>query len=88
MTEEKELIIVDIYVPDQDKTYNFKLNEHERIATLQEEIAEMIGEKEQSKVEGNIRESMLCQQSNRRILDPYETLNSMGIRTGDKLIFI
>ena len=54
------MILVDIYVPSLDKTYDFQLNEHVVINTVIEEISDMIGQKEHSKVVGGVSNLMLC----------------------------
>ena len=47
------MILVDIFVPAVDKTYNLSLNEHVALASVIEEIAEMIEQKEKTKVGRN-----------------------------------
>lgn len=82
------MVTVDIYVPVLDKTYDFKLDEDALIKVLIEEMVEMVGQKEQSKIEGNINTAMLVIPESRTILSRSTTLKEMGIHTGDKLILV
>lgn len=82
------MIIVDIFVPALDKTYDFKLDESEYLYVLAEEMAEMISRKEQNYIEGDIKKVVLCEQSTRRVLPLDKTLKELGIHTGDRLIFV
>ena len=82
------MILVDIYVPSVDKTYDFQLNEGIGIHAVVEEISEMIGQKEHSKIVGRTDELFLCQYKTQRILDKEKTLKEEGVITGDKLLLV
>lgn len=82
------MIIVDIFVPALDRTYDFKLAETEFLYVLAEEIAEMISRKEQNYIKGEVKKAILCEQNTMRILPPDKTLKELGIHTGDRLIFV
>ena len=49
------MILVDIYVPGANQTYDFNLDENAKIELLLEEIAGMICQKEQSTLEGSVK---------------------------------
>ena len=82
------MILVDIYVPSIDKTYDFQLNENVPIHTVIEEIAEMIGQKERTAVAGNRDNLMLCDTKSQQELDKKRTLREYGFTTGQSLIFV
>lgn len=82
------MILVDIYVPGVDKVYDFQLNENTPIATVVDEIAEMVGQKERSPLQGNASELLLCDKATGRILHGGDTLSGAGITTGRTLILV
>lgn len=84
----KNMILVDIYVPSVDKTYDFQLNEQISIATVVEEISEMIGQKEHSKISGDIKDLVLCTYETGAILNKTLTLEETGVITGQKLLLV
>ena len=82
------MILVDIYVPSVDKTYDFQLNEGISIYSVVEEISEMIGQKEHSKIVGRTDELFLCHYKTQRVLDKKCSLKEEGVVTGDKLLLV
>lgn len=82
------MILVDIFVPSVDKTYDFQLNETVSVGTLIEEIEEMIGQMERCKVKGNVSDLQLCDRDKQCILPRDKTLVESGIHTGSSLILI
>lgn len=82
------MILVDISVPSVGNLYDFQLDENEKIYTIIEEIAELIGQKEHCQIVGDIRMLMLCTKESHRILSGNSTLTESGIRTGNSLILV
>ncbi|MBR3525125.1 MAG: glutamyl-tRNA amidotransferase [Lachnospiraceae bacterium] len=82
------MILVDIYVPAVDKTYDFQLNENVRVDTVIEELSEMVGQKERSALRGRVSELILCDRNSERILKREESLQSAGITNGGSLILV
>lgn len=82
------MILVDIFVPSVDKTYDFQLNDSIPIKLVIEEIVEMVGQKEQSEIVGDIAELQLCDRKGQIPLDAGRSLSMCGIHTGDSLILI
>ena len=82
------MILVDIYVPSVDKTYDFQLDEDAYIYAIIEEIGELIGQKEHSQIVGDIENLMLCTVKDKKILSKNATLSGCGIRTGNSLILV
>ena len=82
------MILVDIYVPAVGNTYDFQLDEDEKISTIVEEIGELIGQKERCQIVGEIGELMLCSGKDKKILSKNLALASSGIRNGNSLILV
>ena len=82
------MVLVDVYVPSVNQTYDFSLDELSRIETVMEEITAMICQKEQCELSGNSSELMLCSADQRRTLSRNLTLYEEGIVTGNKLILV
>ncbi len=82
------MILVDIFVPSIDKTYNFGLNENVAIDSVILEITEMIEQKERTKLLGNKNELNIYQINNERILPKQNTLSDCYVTSGTRLILI
>lgn len=82
------MILVDIYVPAVGNTYDFRLDEEEKISAIIEEISELIGQKEHCKIVGDIEQLMLCSQKDRMILPGCSSLAAAGIKTGSSLLLV
>ncbi len=82
------MILVDIYVPSVDKTYDFQLNEQIPVAMVLEEISEMIGQKEHAALKGNISDLILCSYDTGAALSKEKNLEQAGIITGNKLLLV
>ncbi len=82
------MILVDIYAPSVGNVYDFQLDEGEKISAIVEEIGELIGQKEHSKVVGDISELMLCSADSKRILAKNLTLAEEGIQNGSSLFLV
>ncbi len=82
------MILVDIYVPSVDKTYDFQLNEQIPVSMVIEEISEMIGQKEHAALKGNAADLTLCSYVSRTVLNRGKTLEQEGIITGNRLLLV
>ncbi len=82
------MILVDIYVPAVGNVYDFQLDEDERIAVIAEEIGELVGQKEHSRIVGDIGSLMLCSSDLKKILSKDMTLAEEGIQNGHSLILV
>lgn len=82
------MIFVDVSVPSFDKVYDFNLDENVRIDVIIKEIVEMICQKEQCRLIGNINELVLGSFDGENILQNQKTLKQCGVRTGSRLILI
>ncbi len=82
------MILVDIYVPGVNQTYDFSLDENAKISLLLEEISGMICQKEQCTLDGNVKELLLISQGKQKILSPELTLSQYGIAQGERLMLV
>lgn len=82
------MILVDIFVPGIDKNYDFQLNETIIISVVIEEIGEMISQKEQLDIMGDIDDLQLCDRRKEVLLPKNKTLAECGIMTGESLILV
>lgn len=82
------MVLVDIYVPGINRTYDFSLNEDTKIALLLEEISGMICQKEQCELQGSVREFLLVSRNNQKILNSEMTLSFYHIAQGDQLLLV
>ena len=81
-------MIVDIYIPSVDKTYDFKLDENQEIAIIIEEIVEMISQKENCTISGNVKDLLLVRLEDSKIFDKNRTLSNYKICNGKRLILV
>jgi len=82
------MVLVDIYVPSVDKTYNFHLDESALVKVMIDEIAEMIGQKEHTEIVGKIDALILCDRLNKRILPRDASLRECGVCNGSGLLLV
>ena len=82
------MILVDIYVPSVNTTYDFQLMDSVPVQTVIEEIAEMVGQKEQCQIVGDIADLVLVDNKRQKVLDKEMTLYECGIQTGDQLMLV
>lgn len=82
------MILVDIYVPGVNQTYDFNLDENARIEELLEEISGMICQKEQCTLDGSVKELLLISQDRKVVLNPELTLSHYNVAQGDRLLLV
>ena len=82
------MILVDVYVPVINHTYNFRLDENAMVMNIIEEITEMISQKEQSNIQGDYNDLMLCYVKDQVILEKELSLYNNRIQTGSTLMLI
>lgn len=82
------MILVDVFVPSVDKTYDFQLNEVVSVGAIVEEISEMIEQKEHSKIVGDTSKLLLCDKDTQKVLDKSCSLSECGVTTGRSLILV
>lgn len=82
------MIIVDIYVPSLDRTYNFSLDEESKICELIDEISELICKKEHSELDGDKNRFIMGSVDRKLCFNPGCCLREYSIKNGDKLILV
>ena len=82
------MIMVEIYVPLLQKTYDFSLDETVEIKMLLEEIAEIVCQKERWPRLENAAKLILCNRDTRQIYPPDSTLAGTATASGSRLIMV
>ncbi len=82
------MVLVDIFVPSVDKTYNFSLNENVAIDGVILEITEMIEQKERTKLIGSKSDLNLYKMSDSALLPQKNTLSDCYVTSGTRLILV
>ena len=82
------MILVDIYIPSLDKTYDFQVDEGTPVGNLVMEIAEMVGNETKTKSRLSAEKFLLCSMDQGRILKKSSTLGSCGIQNGSRLMLV
>ena len=82
------MILVDIYVPSVDRTFDFELNEDTLLDELIRKIQDILSyflHMEKRETEGSF---LLCSYEKQRILDENQTLRQNGITNGAHLLLV
>ena len=82
------MLQVDLYVPSLNKKYNFNLNETTQVGTIMDELTEMICQKEQCNICGELGDLMLVSIEKQEVLEKQATLIQYGITTGNRLMLV
>ena len=82
------MILVDVYVPSVGKTYDFHLEENAAISVIIEEISEMVGHKERTRIIGDTSGLQICDKAGGKTMPKASTLAKCGICNGDSLILV
>lgn len=82
------MILVDIYIPSLDKTYDFQVDETVPTGILTAELTEMIRNKSRFEYAFSTEEFMLCSMEQEKILQKANSLQSYGIRNGSRLMLV
>jgi uncharacterized ubiquitin-like protein YukD len=82
------MILIDVYVPSMDKTYDFQVDENVSIENLVMEIAEMIGSETKSDKKSSQSGLLLCSLDDKVILQKNRSLHAYGIVNGSRLMLV
>ena len=82
------MIMVDIYMPAVDQSYDFLLDENAELNTVILEITEMIARKTKSDLTGSDEDFVLYYVDKKAPLPLAKTLYESGVRDGDRLILV
>lgn len=82
------MILVDIYIPSLDKTFDFQVDENAPVGNLIMEIAEMIGNETKSGKSLSYEKLILCSGEQEKIFQRTSTLLTYKIKNGSKLMLV
>lgn len=82
------MILVDVYIPSVDETYDFMLDENTEISKIMLEILEVIAKKMQSGAVRYVKGFMLYHMTEGKALEKGSTLASSGVKPGSRLMLI
>ena len=82
------MILVDIYVPAMDKSYDFMLDENVNVSALTTEITEMLAKKTGSDRCADRNEFVLYHVNREAPIPAGKSLYESGVRDGDRLILV
>lgn len=82
------MILVDIYIPSLDKTYDFQVDETVPVEHLIIEIAEMIGNETKSGKGIIAKNLLLCSKEQEQIFQKSVSLQAQGIKNGSRLMLV
>lgn len=82
------MILVDIYIPSLDKSYDFQVDENVSVENLTMEISEMIGNETKSEKFDENEDFMLCSLDQNKVLKKYNTLKDCGMKNGSRLMLV
>lgn len=82
------MILVDVYVPVMDETYDFYLDENVETGILIEQMADMICQKEQCPLRGDVEKLSLWRPGIPYRLSRSDTLQKAGVEAGDSLLLV
>ena len=82
------MILVDVYIPSVDETYDFMLDENTEADKIILEIYEMIAKKMQNTAMQNIDDFMLYHMTAGKVLEKGRTLAVSGVKDGSLLMLV
>lgn len=82
------MILVDVYAPAVDRSFDFKLDENAEVSDILGEVTAMIAKKTGSESQGNAEDFLLYKTGREQPLSVAMSLYENGIRDGDRLIIV
>ncbi len=82
------MVLVDVYIPAVDESFDFMLDEGMEVEKLIMEICEMISKKIQGRPLEDYSDFMLYHMDSKRQLEKGRTLRMAGIRDGARLMLV
>lgn len=82
------MVLVDVYIPSVDETYDFMLDENTGADKIILEICEMIAKKTNSSSSVDGEEFLLYHMMTGKLIERGRTLSQSGVRDGSKLILV
>ena len=88
MKEGITILLVEVYAPAYDKSYDMRVEEHTSIRQLMEEMTVLIGQKERNYMAGELEKLCLCSIERGEMLSREQCLQDYGIGNGYRFILI
>lgn len=82
------MILVDIYIPSLDETFDFRIDETAKVTSVVQEISEMMCKKYKTELNEKSEKFFLCSAEQGTILDGESTLGENGIINGSRLYMV
>lgn len=82
------MILVDIYIPSLDETYNFRVDEMAKITNIVQEISEMMCKKYKTELNYPPENFYLCSDEKGMVLDENTTLAENQVVNGSRLFIV
>lgn len=82
------MILVEVYIPAADETFDFELDENVKIKQIVNELCGMLRKKISGSLSENSEEFILCSMDKKKILPEERTLTQCRIRDGSKLLLV
>ena len=88
MKEGITILLVEVYAPAYDKSYDMRVEEQTSIRQLMEEMTVLIGQKERNHMAGELEKLCLCSIERGEMLSREQCLQDYGIGNGYQFILI
>lgn len=82
------VILVDVYIPSLDETYNCRLDESVAIRQIVRELSEMMCKKYKTQLNAQADALYLCSSEQEKVLNSNESLADNNIKNGSKLFLV
>lgn len=88
MKEGITILLVEVYAPAYDKSYDMRVEEQTSIRQLMEEMTVLIGQKERNHMAGDLEKLCLCSIERGEMLSWEQCLQDYGIGNGYQFVLI
>ena len=82
------MLLVEVYAPAYDKSYDMRVEEQTSIRQLMEEMTVLIGQKERNHMAGELEKLSLCSIERGEMLSREQCLQDYGIGNGYQFVLI
>ena len=82
------MLLVEVYAPAYDKSYDMRVEEQTSIRQLMEEMTVLIGQKERNHMAGELEKLCLCSIERGEMLSREQCLKDYGIGNGYQFVLI
>ena len=88
MKEGITILLVEVYAPAYDKSYDMRVEEQTSIRQLMEEMTVLIGQKERNYMAGELEKLCLCSIERGEMLSREQCLQDYGIGNGYQFVLL